>query len=161
MPDDTPRPVSCSLVEMTELVLPEDSNPRGSAFGGRVLALIDKCAAVAAMRHARTEVLTAGMDSVRFDNAVRVGDILVLRGRINAVFRSSMEVEVEVHAEDPLSGERRRTTRAFVTMVAVDEAGRPKSIRPLRLESDDDRRRAEEAGSRRAVRLTRREDAGT
>ena len=110
---------------MAEIVLPEDSNSRGTIFGGRVLSLIDKCAAIAAMRHAQSGVVTASLDSVDFHSSVRVGDVLVLRGRLNAVFRSSMEIEVEVHAEDPLTGTRRLTTRAFVTMVALGPDGAP------------------------------------
>jgi acyl-CoA hydrolase len=141
---------------MTEIVLPEDSNPRGSIFGGRVLALIDKCAAIAAMRHARTEVVTASVDSVDFRSTVRVGNVLVLTGRLNAVFRSSMEVEVEVHAEDPLTGDRRLTTRAFVTMVAMGPDGHPVPAPPLPIADDDARSRFEAAEARRRARLARR-----
>jgi acyl-CoA hydrolase len=144
---------------MTEIVLPEDSNPRGSVFGGRVLALIDKCAAVVALRHARSEVVTVAMDSVEFRSGVRVGDILALEGRLNAAFGSSMEVEVIVHAEDPLSGRRTLTTTAFVTMVAVGPDGRPQGIPELATATDDDRRRVREAAARREMRLARR--AGT
>lgn len=151
-----PRHPSESRVEMTEIVLPEDSNPRGSIFGGRVLALIDKCAAVAALRHSRAEVVTVAMDSVEFRSAVRVGDILILEGRVNAAFGSSMEVEVDVHAEDPASGRRTLTTTAFVTMVAVGPDGRPCAIPPLAAETEDDRRRAAEAAGRRTARLSRR-----
>jgi len=153
---DPARTVAHSTVEMTEIVLPEDSNPRGTVFGGRVLALIDKCAAIAAMRHARTEVLTASVDYVEFRNLVRVGDILLLRGRLNATFNSSMEVEVEVRSEDPPSGERNLTTRAFVTMVAVDARARPTRVPSLALADDDERRRATEAGERRRQRLAAR-----
>lgn len=150
------RSVADSVVEMTEIVLPEDTNPRGSIFGGRVLALVDKCAAVAAMRHARSEVVTASMDSVDFRHAVRSGDVLVLHGRLNAAFGSSMEIEVTVHSENPITGERNLTTRAFVTMVALDEAGRPRSAPELELRSDDERARASEAAERRRSRLSRR-----
>jgi acyl-CoA hydrolase len=144
---------------MTELVLPEDSNPRGSVFGGRVLALIDKCAAIVALRHARSEVVTVSMDSVEFRSGVRVGDVLALDGRLNAAFGSSMEIEVIVHAEDPLSGRRTLTTTAFVTMVAVGPDGRPDAVPELAIETDDDRRRAVEAAARRAARLARRAGA--
>ncbi len=141
---------------MTEIVLPEDTNPRGTIFGGRVLALIDKCAAITALRHARTEVLTVSVDSVEFRNSVRVGDILVLLGRINAAFRSSMEIEVEAHSEDPASGRRALTTRAFVTMVAVDARGRPVAVPALEVETEEERLRVEQAAERRRARLARR-----
>jgi len=152
-PTSSERPVIDSVVQMTEIVLPEDSNPRGSIFGGRVLALIDKCAAIVAMRHARGEVLTISMDSVVFVNGVLVGNILLLRGRINAAFGSSMEVEVEVHAEDPSSGEQTLTTCALVTMVAVDANSRPRRVPALALTNDKERRRAARAAERRRQRL--------
>ena len=145
-----------SAVEMTEIVLPEDTNARGTIFGGRVLALVDKCAAVAALRHARGEVVTVSFDSVEFRHTVKVGNILVLHGRLNAAFGSSMEIDVEVLAEDPATGVRTQTTRALVTMVALSPDGKPARVPPLLALDDEDRRRAEEAGLRRARRLAER-----
>ena len=141
---------------MTEIVLPEDTNARGSIFGGRVLALVDKCAAIVAMRHARTEVVTASLDSVDFRSGVRVGNVLVLSGRLNAVFGSSMEIEIEVHSEDPFTGARRLTTRAFVTMVAIGPKGRPARAPRLETSSDAERERAIAAAERRRERISRR-----
>ncbi|MCP3980441.1 MAG: acyl-CoA thioesterase [bacterium] len=141
---------------MTELVLPEDTNPKGSVFGGRVLALIDKCAAIVAMRHTRRDVVTVSVDSVVFLNKVRVGYVLMLRGRLNAVFGSSMEIEVDVRSEDPLTGDKKVTTRALVTMVAVDADGRPVKTPRLLLQDDDERARAERAAERRRARLAAR-----
>ena len=152
------RRVADSLVHMTEIVLPEDSNPRGTVFGGRVLALVDKCAAIVAMRHARSEAVTVALDSVVFVNKVMVGDVLALAGRINAAFGSSMEIEVEVHAERPATGERTLTTRAFVTMVGVGPDGRPRAVPALALADDAERERAAAAEARRRHRL--RERAG-
>ncbi len=151
-----PRFVADSLVEMTEIVLPEDTNPRGSIFGGRVLALIDKCAAIVAMRHSRAEAVTVSVDSVVFLNHVQVGNVLALSGRLNAAFGSSMEVEIEVRAEDPPTGRQTVTTRAFVTMVAVDSSGRPRKVPRLELRDDAERRRAADAAQRRRARLTAR-----
>jgi acyl-CoA hydrolase len=142
---------------MTEIVLPEDTNPRGSIFGGRVLALVDKCAAIAAMRHARSEVLTVALDSVEFHNTVRVGEILLLEGRVNAAFRTSLEIEVEVRSENPRSGAQRLTTRAFVTMVAVDAEGRPAPVPALVARTDEELERAGSAAERRRARLARRQ----
>lgn len=141
---------------MTEIVLPEDTNPRGALFGGRVLALVDKCAAIVAMRHARCEVITASVDSVDFHSGAHVGDVITLQGRMNAVFRSSMEVEVEAYSEDLATGIRRRTTRAFVTMVALGPDLKPRSAPPLDFASDEERERAAEAARRRQERLSRR-----
>lgn len=145
-----------SRVVMTEIVLPEDSNARGSIFGGRVLSLIDKCAAIAAMRHARNQAVTVSLDRVVFLSKVSVGDVLVLRGRLNAAFGSSMEAEVCVEAENPVTGDRRLTTTAYVTMVAVDDHDRPCPVPPLVAADDDDRRRAAEASARRSRRLAER-----
>jgi acyl-CoA hydrolase len=158
MDPQPPRTVEQSRVQMTEIVLPEDSNPRGSVFGGRVLSLIDKCAAVVAMRHARSDALTVSLDSVTFVNTVRVGDVLSLGGRINASFGSSMEVEVEVHSENPRTGARHLTTTALVTMVAVDERGRPSAVPRLVATTDGERRRAAEAAERRRQRLALRQE---
>jgi acyl-CoA hydrolase len=154
MPEITQRSVQDSLVEMTEIVLPEDANSHGSIFGGRVLALVDKCAAIVAMRHARSLVLTVSVDSVAFLNPVRVGHVMILEGRLNAVFGSSMEVEVLVFAEDPLSGRRSMTTRAFVTMVSIGADDRPKPAPKLISANDDERQRATQAAERRKARLT-------
>jgi acyl-CoA hydrolase len=150
------RTVEESLVEMTEIVLPEDSNPRGSIFGGRVLALIDKCAAVVAMRHSQHQAVTVALDSVVFVNKVCVGNVLILTGHINAAFGSSMEVEVAVHSENPLTGERKLTTTAFVTLVAVDDHDRPCRVPGLETTNDEERRRAAEAAARRRRRLEER-----
>lgn len=150
------RTVDDSRVEMTEIILPEDSNSRGSVFGGRVLALIDKCAAICAIRHARGEVATVSLDSVSFLSKVRVGDVLSLCGRLNAVFGSSMEVEVAVHSESPATGDRKLTTRALVTMVAIDDEGRPRRAPTLELKTDTQQRRSAEAAERRRARLAAR-----
>jgi len=141
---------------MTELVLPEDTNAKGSIFGGRVLSLIDKCAAIAAMRHARTDVVTISMDSVVFLNKVRLGNVLQLNARLNAAFGSSMEVEVTVLSEDPHSGKRTLTTTALVTMVAVDAEGGTIKVPGLELIDDGERERAEQARARRQERLASR-----
>lgn len=151
--DRRSRTVKESSVQMTEIVLPEDTNPKGTIFGGRVLALIDKCAAIAAIRHARCLTVTAALDSVVFVNRVYLGDVLVLCGRLNAAFESSMEIEVEVHSEQPSTGERRLTTKAFVTMVAVDPDGRPRAVPALEATGDGERKRAAAAAARRRNRL--------
>ena len=135
--------------------MPEDTNHFGDIFGGRVLALVDKAGAVAAIRHCRREVLTASIDSVDFLSSVKEGWILTLEAGVVAAFRSSMEVGVEVWAENPLSGDRRLTCRAFLTLVAVTSEGRPMPVPPLAPETDDDRRRAAEATERRRRRLER------
>jgi acyl-CoA hydrolase len=150
------RRVADSITGMTELVLPEDTNSKGSIFGGRVLSLIDKCAAITAMRHARSEVVTISMDSVVFLNKVQLGNVLQLNARLNAAFGSSMEVEVTVRSEHPHTGKRTLTTTALVTMVAVDAKGRPSEVPSLELADDDEKERARQATARRKQRLASR-----
>lgn len=149
-----PKAASESRVTMTELVIPEDTNPTGNIFGGRVMALIDKAAAIVGLRHARTQVATASVDSLTFHSPIRLGSIVVIEARLNAVFRSSMEVGVRVESEEVSTGKRRHTTTAFVTVVSIDGAGRPCPAPPLLLETDEDRSLAREAEQRRAYRLT-------
>ncbi len=152
----TAKLASTSKVEMTQLVMPSDGNALGTAFGGRVMAWIDFAAAVAAMRHARMPVVTASIDQLAFLAPIRVGDIVLLRAQVNAVFGSSMEIEVGVLAEEPRTGERRNCCEAFLTFVALGPDGKPARAPILLPETEDDEARAREAGSRRATRLARR-----
>jgi acyl-CoA hydrolase len=140
---------------MTQVVLPGDSNSLGTAFGGRILQWIDLAAAVACMRHARTRVVTASMDEVDFVTSIKVGMVVELRARVNAVFRTSMEAGVRIESEDPLTGLRTHACTAYLTFVSQDEEGRPAPLPPLRAVSADDRRREQEAVRRRTVRLER------
>ncbi len=149
----TPR---ASFTEMTELVLPQHGNVLGGAFGGSVLAWIDICAAIAAQRHCNRVAVTAAIDEVNFLEPIKVGDVVVLSARVNAAFRTSLEVEVEVRVEDALTGQRRLCVDAFTTFVAVDESARPTSVPPLVLETPEDHERAAAAERRRAERLARR-----
>lgn len=153
------RTVDDSHVQMTEMVMPEDTNDKGSVFGGRILALIDKCAGIAAMRHSNSVCVTASVDSVDFLNPVRVGDVLSLTGRLTAAFSTSMEIEVEVWSENPIARTRQLTTTAYVTMVAVDGNFKPRSCAPLEARNDEERKRAEAAATRRRQRLENRSRA--
>ncbi len=155
------KSASESAVEMTQLVMPSDANVRGAAFGGKVVQWIDLAAALAAMRHARMPVVTASIDQLNFLAPVRIGHVAVLYARLNAVFGSSMEIEVEVLAENPITGERSRCCDAFLTFVALDAGGRPTRAPPLRAEGDDEKRREREAQQRRGQRLAQRSRSGS
>lgn len=146
-----------SRVEMTELVLPVDTNNHGNIFGGRLLALADKCAAMAAMRHCRLPVVTVSIDRVDFVKPVKAGMIVILVGELTATFNSSMEVRVTVEGEDPIAGVRVTACRAWISMVAIDAAGHPTAVPPLVLTSDEQRARAERAKERRAHRVATRD----
>jgi acyl-CoA hydrolase len=142
---------------MTELVLPQHSNVLGTAFGGTVLAWIDVAGAICAQRHTGCVSVTAAIDEVNFLSPIRVGDVVVLTARMNAAFRSSVEVEVSVMVEDRKTAHRRACVDAFMTFVAVDEGGKPTEVPPLLAETSDDERRAREAGARRQARLAKRQ----
>lgn len=152
-----PKQASESAVEMTQIVLPSHGNALGTVFGGQVAAWIDICAAVAAMRHARNIVVTASMDDLHFMAPAHVGEVLVLRAHVNRAFGTSMEVGVRVEAENPLTGEHRHTATAYLTFVSLDVEGRRVAVPPVIPETDDEKRRYEQADLRRIWRLERRE----
>ena len=139
---------------MAEVVLPAQTNPLGKLLGGHVMHLVDIAAAMAAHRHSNSYVVTASVDYIDFRNSVSLGEIVILKSQVNRVFHTSMEVGVEVYSENVLTGERKHTTTAYVTFVAIDEkTHRPKPVRPLILESPEEKRRYEEAAERRKTRL--------
>ena len=150
------KPVSASRSEMTEVVLPQDANPLGNILGGRVMHLMDIAAAIAAHRHSNSYVVTASVDYVDFRNPIRVGELIVLKSSVNRVFHTSMEVGVKIFSENILTGERKHTTSAYVTFVAIDENRQPHAVPPLILESAEDKRRFRDAGERRRIRLEHR-----
>lgn len=148
------KPVSASRSEMTEIVLPAQTNPLGKLLGGHVMHLVDMAAAMAAHRHSNSYVVTASVDYIDFRNPVNLGEIVILKSQVNRVFHTSLEVGVEVFSESVLTGEKKHTTSAFVTFVAIDEHTRkPKPVPPLIVKTEEERRRFEEAGERREVRL--------
>lgn len=148
------KPVSVSRSEMTEIVLPAQTNPLGKLLGGHVMHLVDMAAAMAAHRHSNSYVVTASVDYIDFRNPVNLGEIVILKSQVNRVFHTSLEVGVEVFSENVLTGEKKHTTSALVTFVAIDEhARKPKPVPPLIVRTGEEKRRFEEAGERREVRL--------
>src|SRR5438552_4077895 len=149
--------VKDSATEMTQLVLPQHANVHGSVLGGTVMHWIDLAAAVVANRHSRRPVVTAAMDELSFLAPIQIGQLALIHARITLVDRSSMEIRVDVESEDLLSGERRHTSTAYVTFVAVDPiTRRPVPVPPLRLENDEERAENARAQERRRARLARR-----
>jgi acyl-CoA hydrolase len=135
-----------------------DANSAGFVHGGTVMKLCDEAAGLAAIRHSRRRVVTAGVDRMVFVVPVNVGELVTFYASVNAVWRTSMEVGVRVEAENPLTGESRHTSSAFLTMVAVDDAGRPVPVPPLAAMTPEEQRREREAQLRRANRLAEREE---
>ena len=152
-----PRTVSESRSVLAQMMGPADANPAGFVHGGTVMKLCDETAATAALRHSRARVVTAAVDRMTFLAPVHVGDLLTLQSSVNAVWRTSMEVGVRVHSEDPKTGEVRHTNSAYITLVAVDEDGHPVAVPPLVCETPEELRREREAQVRRANRLAERE----
>ena len=145
--------------EMTQIILPEHTNAHGSAFGGQIAAWCDICAAVAAQRFCRGPVVTASMDQLHYLKPVKRGMVLVLRGRVNQTWRTSMEVGVRVDAEDPLTGAREHCCSAYLTFVRLDGHGRPGPVPRLYVGEDPEAlRRQAEADRRREVRLMMRRE---
>ena len=151
------KPVRASQAEMTEIVLPNDANPLGNILGGKVMHLVDLCGAIAAHRHSGSYAVTASIDHMDFRNPIRVGDLILLKASVNRVFRTSMEVGVKVFSENILTGQRQHTSSAYLTFVALDEYGQRKEIIPVLPGTEEEKRRFEEAGVRRAYRLEQRQ----
>lgn len=147
------RPVRESRSEYAELALPTDANVFGFLLGGRVMHLVDLAGATAAMRHARCPVVTASVDHLTFLHPIHIGQLVILRSAVNRVFRTSMEVGVKVFVEDLLTSEQKHTCSAYLTFVAIDAQGNRVPIPPVIPETDEERRRFDDAGERRQQRL--------
>ncbi len=148
-----PRYVRESVSEYAELALPNDTNALGTLLGGKVMHLVDLAAAMAAMRHARSVVVTASIDYMTFLHPIQVGQLVILRSSVNRVFHTSMEVGVKVFVEDLLTGELCHTSSAYLTFVAIDHNRKSVPIPQVIPETEDEKRRFEQASRRRAERL--------
>jgi acyl-CoA hydrolase len=149
----TPRSPRESESTISELMMPNQVNGLGHVFGGEILSMVDRVAAVAAMRHAGGPAVTASIDRVDFREPIYAGELVVCRARVNYVGRTSMEVGVMVEAENLLTRRRRHTNTCYLTFVAIDEHNTPVPVPPLLLETEEDRRRFREGELRRQARL--------
>jgi uncharacterized protein (TIGR00369 family) len=156
-PSLAPAAVSASRAVMSELMMPHMANNLGHVFGGVMLSLVDRVAAVAAMRHARQPCVTVSVDRVDFHEPIHLGELVTAHASVNFVGRTSMEVGVRIEAEHLLTGERRHTNSCYITFVAIDRSGRPVPVPPLVLETAEDRRRHAAAAARRQRRLEERQ----
>jgi acyl-CoA hydrolase len=142
-----------SYTEMTELLLPNDTNNLGRALGGVVLHWMDICGAIAAMRFANRQVVTAAMDHVDFISPIDLGEVAVVQAYVYNTGRTSIDVTVDVHAENPRTDDRRETTTSFFTFVALDDEGNPTPVPELSCPTEAERRRRETAVERQAEQL--------
>ena len=145
-----------SIVIMSQLMNPQDANIAGNVHGGVIMRLIDNAGGVAAFRHARANVVTASIDRLDFHNPVFIGDFVTLKACVNFVGKTSLEVGVRVEAENLQTGVKRHTASAYLTFVALDTNGHPLPLHPLLLETDEEKRRNQEAIYRREARLAER-----
>jgi len=158
--DLQPRTPEESEATVSELMMPHQVNNLGHVFGGEILSMVDRAAAVAALRHARGPAVTVSIDRVDFKEPIFSGELVTCRARVNYVGRTSMEIGVDVVAENLMSGVKRDTNSCLLTFVAIDENHRPCPVAPLKLETAEDQRRHREARRRREVREQLDEELG-
>jgi acyl-CoA hydrolase len=141
---------------MSELMMPQHANIMGNVFGGVILALVDRVAAVSAMRHARRQCVTVSVDKVDFREPIHVGELITAYARVNFAGHTSMEVGVKIEAENVLSGEKRHTNSCYITYVALDDNGQPAEVPPILPQTDEEKARYDRASKRRANRVMER-----
>lgn len=147
------KTVKASRITLAQLMQPQHTNNLGDVHGGEIMKLVDETGALACMRHSQKRVVTVAVDQMVFRRPIRLGDLVILTGEVSYVGRTSMEAEVHVNAENPITGERVHTNTAYLVYVALDESGKPTPVPPLILETDAERSRAEAAKARQEHRL--------
>ena len=155
----TPFPsksVRASRISIAQLMQPEHANLLGNVHGGWIMKLVDEAGALTCMRHAQRKVVTVAIDSMVFRNPIRIGDLVILNAEVTYTGRTSMEAEVQVLAENPISGARTHTNTAYLVYVALDDDGNPAPVPPLIAETEDEKRRMEDARKRQEYRLKQR-----
>ena len=150
------KPISASRVTLSQLMHPEHANLLGNVHGGWIMKLVDEAAALACMRHAQKKVVTVAIDSMTFRRPIRLGDLIILNAEVSYTGRTSMEAEVHVVAENPITGERTHTNTAYLVYVALDDHGRPTQVAPLKADTEEEKQRMEQATERQKRRLEER-----
>ncbi|MEW6286549.1 MAG: acyl-CoA thioesterase [Chloroflexota bacterium] len=148
-----PKTMRASRVTISQLMHPEHANLLGNVHGGWIMKLVDEAGALACMRHAQKKVVTVAIDSMTFREPIRIGDLIILNAEVTYTGRTSMEAEVQVLAENPITGERTHTNTAWLVYVALDDEGKPAPVPPLKAETDDEKRKMTEALQRQERRL--------
>jgi uncharacterized protein (TIGR00369 family) len=148
-----PKPVRASRISIAQLMQPEHANNLGNVHGGWIMKLVDEAGALACMRHAGRRVVTVAIDSMVFRQPIRIGDLVILNAEVTYTGRSSVEAEVQVVAENPVTGERTHTNTAYLVYVALDDAGNPTSVPPVQAETEDEAKKLEEGRERQKRRL--------
>jgi len=154
MPALAGKTVSASRIKISQLMQPEHANNLGNVHGGVIMKLVDEAGALACMRHAQQRVVTVAVDQMTFRQPIRLGDLVTLTAEVSYVGRTSMEAEVHVEAENPITGERTFTNDAYLVYVALDQDGNPVPVPPLIPETEDQRLRMQEGKARQDYRLS-------
>lgn len=149
----TPKPVSASRVTLSQLMHPEHANLLGNVHGGWIMKLVDEAGALACMRHAQKKVVTVAIDSMIFRQPIKIGDLIILNAEVTYAGRTSLEAEVQVLAENPVTGEQTHTNTAYLVYVALDDQGKPTSVPPIKFETEAEKRKAQAARERQERRL--------
>ena len=148
-----PKTSNASRISIAQLMHPEHANILGNVHGGWIMKLVDEAGALACMRHAQKRVVTVAVDSMVFREPIKIGDLVTLNAEVTYTGRTSMEAEVQVIAEDPITGERTHTNTAYLVYVALDDEGRPTTVPALIVETEEEKQRMEQAKKRQAHRI--------
>ena len=151
-----PKPIRASRISIAQLMQPEHGNLLGNVHGGWIMKLVDEAGALTCMRHAQCKVVTVAIDSMVFRNPIRIGDLVILNAEVTYTGRTSMEAEVQVVAENPITGARTHTNTAYLVYVALDDDGRATPVPSLIAETEDEKRRMQQAKKRQEYRLQQR-----
>jgi uncharacterized protein (TIGR00369 family) len=149
-----PKTSKASRISIAQFMQPEHANNLGNVHGGWIMKLADEAGAIACMRHAQKRVVTVAVDSLVFRQPIKIGDLIILTAEVTYTGRTSIEAEVQVIAENPISGERTHTNTAYLVYVALDDDGRPSTVPRLVAETDEDRERMEQAKKRQVHRIS-------
>ncbi|RPJ27243.1 MAG: acyl-CoA thioesterase [Chloroflexi bacterium] len=150
-----PKPISASRITISQLMHPEHANLLGHVHGGWIMKLVDEAGALTCMRHAQRKVVTVAIDSMTFRQPIKIGDLIILNAEITYTGRTSMEVAVEVLAENPVTGEQIHTNTAYLVYVALDDEGRPTLVPSLKAETEEDKQKLKQGQERQERRLKR------
>ena len=153
MDDLSPKPMQNSRISLAQLMQPEHANNLGNVHGGWIMKLVDECGALACMRHAQRRVVTVAVDSMTFRQPIKIGDLVILTAEVTYTGHTSMEAEVRVDAENPITGVKTHTNNAYLVYVALDDDGQPVAIPQIRAETPAEQDRLEAAKQRQAIRL--------
>ena len=156
MTELTPKPIRTSRISIAQMMQPEHANNLGNVHGGWIMKLVDEAGALACMRHAQRRVVTVAIDSMSFRHPIKTSDLVILNAEVSYTGSTSMEAEVQVIAENPITGQRWQTNTAYLVYVALDDEGKPTAIPPIAAETIDEERKMTEAKERQKRRLEQR-----